>query len=517
MENMKNHRILSMLLVLTMLVFSMIMPVAGVSAAEKDTLIVGVGSEFSQLVPLSSNTAVSNRDGIAIFAMYDPLIWRDQITGELQPCIAESWEMSDDSLECTLYLRHDVTFHNGTPMTAEDVAWTLNLLPDCPNVSTQNYPGFNHAEAVDDYTVKIYMDAPFAALMPGLAAYHIVPLSKAYFDEVGWEGYQAAPIGTGPYKFVSRSIGANLKMEAYDGYWGDKAKIKNFTLRILSDTNSQMLSLEVGEIDAMYNSSIQNVTRLDTSKGDLTWTYSPAMITSVLMFNTNKGNIMLDENLRKAILSSISYDGINQAINLGYTVRATSMLPPGTNDRPADGTYSDPLPQDIDAAKAYLAASDYDGSTLRMICISGSKEANILTIILGDLQAIGINAEVIPVDGATYMTYAMSGEYEFSIYNIMPSLFDANLLMQMYDPKSSLTANSAIPDKTTLEDLGQQTITETDHEKRQALFAQMMDIINVHAYNGYLYYDVMTMAYDSALQNVVAIPSSNYRVSNWSW
>lgn len=482
----------------------------------KDSLVVGVTSEYSQLVPLSSNTVVQNRDGLVVFALYDPLIWRDQITGELQPCIAESWEISNDGCEYILHLREDVTFHNGDKLTAEDVAWTLNLLPDCPSVSTQNYPTWDHAEVVDEYTVKIVLSAPFAGMLNGLAAYHIVALSKDYFDAVGWDGYQANPVGTGPYSFVERVVGSSLTLKAYDGYWGEKANITDLKVAILTDVNSQMLSLETGEIDVLYNSSLTNVLKLDTDKG-FKVDIGPSYITSTLSFTMKEGSVTLDDNLRRAVLSAIDYNGINNSINYGYTQKAENMVAPGTYCRPEDGTYTESMKQDKAKAQEYLAASSYvKGTPVRMLCIAGSKEEQILTIVLGNLQELGLAAELLAVDGSTFISIMGQGDYEISLYNMMPSLFDANLIFQMYDRRSATWGTNANPYKEELADLAFQSISEMDEGKRTELFRQISDSINANALMGFLYYDVYTLCYDENLTCQI-LPSSNYRMSTWHW
>lgn len=489
----------------------------GSTESAKDSITIGVSSEFSQYVPLSSNTAVANRDGLMIFALYDPLIWRDPYTGELESCVAKEWSVSEDGLEYTLYLRDDVTFHDGTPLTAEDVAWTLNLLPECPTVSVQNYPGFSHAEAVDDYTVKVYLDKPFAAMLNGLAAYHVVCLSKDYFDKVGWEGYVEHPIGTGPYKFVNHEQNSHLELEAYDDYWGETAAIDSVKFLFLPDSNSQIMSLENGEIDLLYNPGVQNAERISNTDG-LTWSWCEASNTCVLNMSLTKDGVMQDENFRKAILSAIDYDGINEAINLGYTKMATCLLPPGTTGRPDDGTYTDPLGHDEEKAKEYLAQSDYaEGTPVRMICLTGSREEQILTIILGNLQEIGIAAELIPVDGANYMSTLMAGNYEISLYSMMPSLFDGQLLCQQYDPTQASWDLMDFPEKDEMGELALSSVSEMDSKARKEIFAKMTSIINEKAYAGYLYYDVVTIAYNENLKNIQPASSSNIRITEWSW
>jgi peptide/nickel transport system substrate-binding protein len=488
----------------------------GSASAEKDTLIIGIGSEFSGIVPLNKNIVISNRDGITIFAMYDPLLWFDTKTGKLSSWIATEWSVSDDGLEYSLKIRDDVYFHNGTKMTAEDVVFTLNRMPENPTTSLQNCPGFDHAEVVDETTVKIVMSQPFAAVANFLASYHIGVLSKLYYDEVGSDGYIAHPIGTGPYKFVSRVIGGSLELEANEHYWGGAPAIKKVKLSILPDANSQIISIETGEIDVLYNPTIQNVTRLGNNK-EIEWDYSDAFRTCFLRWGYQAE--IADENFRKAVLSAIDYEAINKTINMGYTKKPDCLCPPGTTARPDDGTYAKSLPYDIEAAKRYLAESSYDGSTpLTMITLSGSKEESICKVIQGNLQVIGIHSEVNALDGATFVTYGSQGKYGISLYSVMPSLYDMNLLFQYFDRRVSLAFDGLpIPEKEEVADLGERALKEMNPEARKAIFAEMMDIINTHAMQGYLYQDVNTIAWRTGLAGIEAIPGTNYRIDAWSW
>lgn len=508
------RRILAMMMVLAMATVSA-MPVY--AAKEDNSLVVGLGSEFSNLVPLSNNTAVSNRDGIDIWALYDTLFFFNTETSELEPMLATDYTVSDDGLEYTINLRDDVVFHTGEPMTAEDVAFTYNLLPENTVIFSQNFAGFDHAEAVDDYTVKIYMEQPFAAFANAMASYHVPVLSKAYYDEVGWEGYQEKPVGTGPYKFVERVLGGSLTLEAFDKYWDGTPAIENLKFSILPDANSSILSLETGEVDVLYNPTIQSLMMLGENK-DIQWDSADSFMTCMLRIG-GMSQLGSDENLRKAFYSALDIDSINEVVNYGYTKKADCLLAPGITGRPDDGTYASTLPYDVDAAKAFLAESDYDGASLKLMCLAGSKEESIGKIMQSNLQAVGINAEMASVDGATHQATMTSGEYDVALYSTLPSLYDANLLFQQFDRNTAAFQNYTFPeeDKKKLADLSDATLTEMDPEARKALFAEITSLCNEHVYLAYLYYDVNTIAYRTGLSGIHAISGTNYRVADWAW
>lgn len=483
---------------------------------KKDSLNIGIGSEFSSITPLMFNTSTANRDGMTIFAMYDPLLWFDTETGTLSPWLAKEITQSDDGLEYTIILRDDVYFHNGEQMTSADVAFTLDQCSVNPVITKQNFSGFSHAEIVDEFTVKCVMEQPFAAAMNFFASYHFGVLCKSYFDEMGEEGYRDHPIGTGPYKFADRVIGGSLTLEANENYWGEKAGIKNVTISIMPDASAQLLALETGEVDVLYNPTIESMTRLEGNP-NVKWDYCDSFLTASLGFASECKPF--GENFRKAILSAIDYDAINNIVNLGYTKRANCTCPEGVTARPADGTFTEPLSYDVEAAKAYLADSDYtDGSEFTIICISGSKEEVICKIVQSQLQTIGINAVVSSLDGGTFKTFLNQGDYGLSILSSLPSLYDMNLLYQTFDPTIEARFNAMPGDeKYELSDLAMQTLTELDEEARTKLFAEMTSMVNEHAILGYLYYDVNTIAFSASLSEIRAIPGTNYRIADWYW
>ena len=488
------------------------------SMEAKDSLVIGVSSEFSQIVPNSNNTAVANRDGIVIYALYDTLLWRNIENGDIEPCLATGYEVSDDGLEYLVTLREDVTFHNGDTMDAEDVAWTYNLLPDNPNVMSQQAPTFDHAEVVDEYTVKFVLTSPFAPFINFMASYHMGILSKDYFEEVGsWDAYIQKPVGTGPYKFISRTIGTNLILEGYDGYWDKVPEIKNVTINILPDANSQIISLENGEVDALVNVNVQNLLYLKEDSG-AKWESTISDMGTQLGFNSGNPVVMGDENLRKAIVSAINYDGLIDGVMGGYTEKAQANTHDnaGITARPADGTFVEAMSYDIDKAKEYLAASNYSGEQLTIICVSGSTEESIAKIIQGDLQTAGINAQVNPIDGASYWAkYYEPTSYELSLNTFLPSLFDSFNLSQGMARNARVYKDSVNPDKEILADLAERGMEEMNPEARTEIYRQYLNIINEHVYAGWIMYSANTLAYRTGLENAHPIAGSNLRISDW--
>lgn len=504
-------------LILAMLMIIGCLSVTAAAADNSDRVLnIGISSEISNIVPMSNNVAVANRDGLIVFALYDSLLWYDTTTDTLKPWIATEWSHSEDGLEWYFTIRDDVYFHNGDKMTAEDVAWTLNLIPENPVVTDANIPGYGHAEVVDDTHVVVYMDSVFAAADNFFASYHIGILDKSYQEEVGWEGYIDHPIGTGPYKFVDRALGSYVKLEANELYWQGAPDIKYVNLNILPDANSQLLSLEAGEVDVLQNVSLANCDKVEKMDG-FQVSYCTAKTVAFINWGTHS-KLDTDENLRKAVAAAIDYDIICDVLNKGHTVPVTMMIAPGIRCRPEDGTFTPAQSYDPEAAKEFLAQSTYTSSdTLSIVVTAGSKEENVCKVIQGNLQEVGINAELKAIDGATYSTLTGEGNFDIGIYSTLPSLYDCNLMYQFYIPGTTTFDASKCEQKEELGALAIASLTELDEDARTEIFRQMADIMNEHAVKLPLYQDCNTFCFNSSVSGVQAIPGTNVRIAEWTW
>src|SRR5690606_9902666 len=191
------------------------MTVPAFAGADDQSMTIGMGEDFPTLDGYI-NTA---RDGVVItMHIYDMLIYRNPKTFEYEPLLATSWERIDDkTLE--FKLREGVTFHDGSPFTAEDVAFTYNYWADPEHGarSQGSVSWIDRAEVVDDFTVRVISKTPFPAALEFVAG--SLPIYPSdYFEEVGPEAYGQKPVGAGPYMVESNGDGV-VKLVAYDGYY----------------------------------------------------------------------------------------------------------------------------------------------------------------------------------------------------------------------------------------------------------------------------------------------------------
>ena len=207
---------------------------SGTGAADsgKTEMVVAMGADIDTLHPSDYSTTV---ELTVLNQVYDTMMYMNP-DGEHdpEPRLAESYEISGDGKTYTFHLRQDATFHDGTPVTAKDAVFSLNLYKNSQYQNSQ-VTGLASAEAPDDYTVVCHLENPYSPFLLGACSVHIA--SEAYFEQSA-DDFVNKPVGSGPYKFTGRSKGSNVTLEAYDGYYRGEAAIKKVTFEVIPDQST---------------------------------------------------------------------------------------------------------------------------------------------------------------------------------------------------------------------------------------------------------------------------------------
>ncbi len=174
----------------------------------KTDIIIAVDADVETLHPTDFSTTV---EMTVLNQIYDTLLYVNPDGSEdPEPRIAESYEISEDGLDYTFKIRDDVTFHDGTPVTVDDVVFSIEMYKASQYQGSQ-ISVLSSVEAVDDSTVVCHLDTPYAPFLLGISSPNIS--SKDYYEEDP-DGFVTNPIGSGPYKFVSRTVATSLELEA---------------------------------------------------------------------------------------------------------------------------------------------------------------------------------------------------------------------------------------------------------------------------------------------------------------
>lgn len=485
------------------------------TAAKKDSVTVACAAEPDTFIAWYSKASTSMDEVPILHNVYESLIKLGPDNSH-EPLLATEWSVSDDGCTYTLKIRDDVYFHNGEKMTVEDVEFSLDGAGHTSQGSAQ-LANYDDCEIIDDHTVAIHLTSPYGPFLNALAGRFALVLDKSYYEEVGEDAYNEKPIGTGPYKFVERISGDHITLEAFDKYWAGEPEIKNVTFAVLTDTNTQMISLENGDIDVLINGNISALSKLNTDK--VKWDTKDASSIDHFKFNCNKGPAK-DINFRKAVLYALNKEDVNIGVYEGSATVADIPVATGFSGRPDEGTYTT-IPYDLDKAKEYLAQSGYNGEEFKILTVSGTKDESAAQIIQGQLIELGINCTVNAVDASSYFaTFEQSGDYGASVRFGGVSVLDADGLFYQYH-SSYLLANGKYDAGTwspELDEKLQAARVEVDTEKRKQLYAQACDLITENAMGTAIYYDLNACAYNANLDGVVPRSLTGlYFFNDWSW
>jgi len=281
---------------------------------------------------------------LVAYAVHDALV-KPMPGNPLAPSLAESYEMAPDYKSATFKLRPGIKFHDGSPVTSEDVKFTF-----------ENYHGAgakvlhdktDSVELVDDRTIRFHFKDPFLDFLvlygsPASGAGWIVP--KAYYQKVGPDGFKQAPIGAGPYRFVRQQLGVQIELEAFGEYWRKTPSVKTLVLKGVPEDSTRAAMLQTGEADMTIIPS----TLIDTIRRDPRYHFVPTRSAATWLecVPDRPDSPLSDIRVRQAISLAVDRKALNDAEMAG-------MSPIGGNWIPEEyaGAIARPAPP-FDLAKA---------------------------------------------------------------------------------------------------------------------------------------------------------------------
>ncbi|GHV11582.1 diguanylate phosphodiesterase [Spirochaetia bacterium] len=446
---------------------------------------------------MSFGTTSTNQGSVPLMHnIYDTLVTFDH-DHNIVPQLATEWSVSDDGMRYSFTIRKGVTFHDGSPLTMEDIAWTYDYL-----ISTTLGPNllinYDHTEIVDENHIIMHMKAPYGAFLNGAASRAGLIMSKKYFDKVGVEVYENNPIGTGPYKFISKIPGDSIKLEFYPGYWGGELPIKTVEFKYITDPNTQMISLESGDVDLVLLIPTGSMLQLKDNPN-----IGIAYETSATRVGVNPNcnpqlSIGGDINFRKAIAYYVNKEDMVTSFTEGLGEVADSPIQPNYSGRPEK--YNT-IQRDVNKAKEFLAASTYKGQPVKIVCSSDYEM--ISNILQAQLLEIGINAQVVATDDPTMEATLKRRDYDISVFRRNSSLIDADGLWTGYSEhfkrSSADYGYERLPEMETLLWEGR-SMQETP--ERREVYRKLQDIIIDEVYEVPLVYTVNTAAFHKNLKGV---------------
>lgn len=480
-------------------------PSTGDDGAAKDSIVIAQDSDYQTLHPANWTTTVERNIDNQI---YDTLVAEDlDHPGELVGHIAETWEISDDACCYTFHLRDNITFHNGEPLTAEDVAFSLDLYA-ASEAQAGDVDGYDHSEVVDEHTIKVYTVSAFAPFLNNLTLVNIG--SKAYFDSASEEDFAQNPIGCGPYQFVSHSEGDKLLLDAYDNYYMGAPAIKHITFKVISDMSAMSIGIQSGDIDfaeieAPVRSALEKATGVKVETAEQTTFAFVAMNTEKAPYDNAK--------FRQAVNYALDRQTIIAAVMDGAAEENSNLLSKGRFG------YSDSQKQygyDVEKAKSLLAecgfANGYDMGTF----IVADQYKLMAQVVQEQLKAVGLTCELEVLEFNAYLSKLMQGDFGATCLQMSLEGDTQNVSMAVTKDFIGM-ANNARWYNDQVEEWFQQAVVTVDEEERAAIYNDIFSLVQEEAVYAVMYNPIMLFAHNDQL-SIHALPlEGDYFVYNFHW
>ncbi|MDO8673965.1 MAG: ABC transporter substrate-binding protein [Dehalococcoidia bacterium] len=333
------------------------------------------------------------------------LIYDDK--DQVQPGIAERWEISDDGLSQTFYIRKGVKFQNGDDLTGADVKFSVERMM-APEVTHQDAAVWRAAitsvDLRDDYTVVFRMKQPQLELLKGMDGGMAAVMPKKYIGQNGVDYFQKHPMGSGPWKVVKFEIGNFVELEAVDSHWRKVPAFKNLTIRGVMEEASAVAQLKTGELDlalvapdsvAGLKSAGIRIMTFDRGANYFIWPFFDI---------TNPAKYALgDVRVRKAAQLAINQKEIGANL-LGGNGGPKAMAYVNSNAYFWDPNQIRLDPYDPDGAKKLLTDAGYpNGFDTKLYDVgAGSILSTLGQAVAGYWRKVGMNIEIVPMDYGTF-------------------------------------------------------------------------------------------------------------------
>ena len=491
-----------------MFALACLIAIAGCRSAPRDprTVVFLIESSPANLDPRIGTDAQSQRIDALLF---DGLVARDA-SFQFTPALAERWEQPDP-LTLVFHLRSGVRFHDGRPLTARDVLWTINSMRSGAIISPKaaSYASINTMEAPDERTMILHLKRADNFLLTNLStgAMGIVP------DGSGKDFWQH-PVGTGPFRFVSQQIDQEVVVERNPLSWAQVPSLERVRFAVVPDAITQSLELEKGSADVAVNSLPMDSLAVLARRPNLQINETGGTEIQYLGFNL-RDPLLKDARVRQAIACAIDSQLVIKALLGGHARPAFSLLPASHWAWSGDGPRYDFDPA---RAKRLLNEAGYapasDGVRLRLTMKTSTlEETRLLAAVLQQQFArVGIALDIRSYETATFLSDVRSGA--FKIYSLrwiggneQPDIFTFVFSTASFSPKGANRSHYSNPHLDALLDDAAQI---PDADRRRADYVEAQNILarDLPAIN--LWYPNTIVVHNRRLTHVVPSPSGSY-------
>ena len=444
-------------------------PPAGAKLADEITLIMEnfVPNSIDPFTIGGTNSCSYWEYGL----VYDRLVYPTDKAGEYLPHLAASWTVSDDYKTFIFNLHDNVYFHNGEHLKASDVVFTFDLAMETLGGTAQaNWTYVDEVTALDDYTVQMTLKEPNVDFIYYMSSAASGIASEKAFKDDPENGYK---IGSGAFRLTEFVPGDYWVVERNDDYWGPAPYTRKITARFIPEVGTRSIMLVNRDAEFIKMASVEDMAIFENDD-DYILLDRVTNSTFGLAFNTTAA-VTNDINFRKAVISAVDREMITIALYAGYGAPEYGATVWGlftefrNNDIP-------PIPEDLEAAKQYLAASTYNGEVVELMCSTSHTRA--MEAVQQCLGMIGINTVINAMEQPATVEYCAWGnnqsQISWSTAMVTPL---AMSIRATYMPGGR--SNRMEYDNPQLVDILDRAMTEFDATKREALYKEAQAVFAV--------------------------------------
>ena len=437
-------------------------------------ITVGIAQDLDDSLDPHQTVAAGTRE--VLFNIFEGLV-KPNSDGEMIPAVAEKYELSEDGTTYTFTLREGVKFHNGQTVTAEDVVYSINRCAAVPEGQEKPlvaaFSAVKSVEALDEKTVAVTIaqrDLEFISYMTAA----IIPAD--------YENQDTAPVGTGPFRFVSRTPQQDFVMERFEDYWGAPAWLDKVTYKICENADALVMNLNGGSIDLCAHLTSAQASQLNQSFQVLEGTMN---LVQAIYLN-NQAKPFDNQLVRQALCYAIDRQGIMDMVADGHgTAVGSSIYPAFTKYFLPE--LVDKYPHDVAKAKELLTQAGYPDGFDMTISVPNNYQPHMDTaeVVAEQLREAGINVTIQPVEWSTWLDTIYNGrQFQATVVGVDAANMTARAMLERFTSdygKNFINYNNPAYDA-----LFQQAINAQDEATQTDLYKQMETMLADTAANVYI-------------------------------
>lgn len=437
-------------------------------------ITVGIAQDLDDSLDPHQTVAAGTRE--VLFNIFEGLV-KPNSDGEMIPAVAEKYTLSEDGTTYTFTLREGVKFHNGQTVTAEDVVYSINRCAAVPEGQEKPlvaaFSAVKSVEALDEKTVAVTIaqrDLEFISYMTAA----IIPAD--------YENQDTAPVGTGPFRFVSRTPQQDFVMERFEDYWGAPAWLDKVTYKICENADALVMNLNGGSIDLCAHLTSAQASQLNQSFQVLEGTMN---LVQAIYLN-NQAKPFDNQMVRQALCYAIDRQGIMDMVADGHgTAVGSSIYPAFTKYFLPE--LVDKYPHDVAKAKELLTQAGYPDGFDMTISVPNNYQPHMDTaeVVAEQLREAGINVTIQPVEWSTWLDTIYNGrQFQATVVGVDAANMTARAMLERFT--SDYAKNFINYSNPAYDALFQQAINATDEATQTDLYKQMETMLADTAANVYI-------------------------------